>query len=413
MAYVSANWGEEPYLQTKNTTVTPSANWSGAETNAATITPDSGYDAMEKVNVKVPMLRDYTLMTVSQAETPSTVYNGNTAQSNSAKMLRVAPTKDGMSYTNSYLEVPASSAMGNATAADVAEGKTFSSGNGIALTGTGQMGEDLREDSLIKGFEIYKPRYVYDGNTRVSNDKILLKIAPGVNGTAHTKNDENYKTLYLDANSYLGTATKDKVLNTCSFSSQDGICLSGGMIERSASSETISAAKTYSKGYYPNDWTVTPGSTPTVKTEYVFQDYLDGTSPLLPDSASTRVLIREYPILPETGKDMLDRIIIHVSDTKIGHDIKGGHFYFYDNNLTWEDSYFFSRTDANAGHVKPIASLAGSVTSNARLGWNINSPSVDKCNFKLGIYLARSNYMTSSTLYGVNIYVYLRYSRTP
>lgn len=350
MAYVSANWGEEPYLQTKNTTVTPGANWSGAETNAAEINPDSGYDAMEKVNVKVPMLRDYTLMTVSQAETPSTVYNGNTAQSNSAKMLRVAPTKDGMSYTNSYLEVPASSAMGNATAADVAEGKTFSSGNGIALTGTGQMGEDLREDSLIKGFEIYKPRYVYDGNTRVSNDKILLKIAPGVNGTAHTKNDENYKTLYLDANSYLGTATKDKVLNTCSFSSQDGICLSGGMIERSASSETISAAKTYSKGYYPNDWTVTPDGGTAEQLD--FYDHI------------TKYTTQIAPKTTFSWKSY-----IKLEPNKTMNDVDYFAIILYDNAFVYtcvahpadtsanNTYYTFSRTDATAGHKKTVASF--------------------------------------------------------
>lgn len=397
MAYVSANWGEEPYLQTKNTTVTPGANWSGAETNAAEINPDSGYDAMEKVNVKVPMLRDYTLMTVSQAETPSTVYNGNTAQSNSAKMLRVAPTKDGMSYTNSYLEVPASSAMGNATAADVAEGKTFSSGNGIALTGTGQMGEDLREDSLIKGFEIYKPRYVYDGNTRVSNDKILLKIAPGVNGTAHTKNDENYKTLYLDANSYLGTATKDKVLNTCSFSSQDGICLSGGMIERSASSETISAAKTYSKGYYPNDWTVTPSGGSKIDTFFAW------TTGEIPTSHEVYKCFCEIRGLKRYISLSDCRYIdVTVMDGNTSYLV---YHWFYRDGFSAEQ-YVCANSADSAGHVRDLASTTNWTAANntKRLAVQFGFDDTDY-GFIVGYYAARSSYNNNFLRYFITVVV--------
>lgn len=128
-------------LQSKSVTgMTPSANWSGAYTNAYSISPDSGYTGMSSVSVTVPMVRDYSLFTVSTVETPSTVYNGDTAQSNSTKMLRIAPTKTGMVYTNSYLELGPSSYMGNATAADVLSGKTFSSSNGIQLTGTNSGG---------------------------------------------------------------------------------------------------------------------------------------------------------------------------------------------------------------------------------------------------------------------------------
>lgn len=106
-------------LQSKTTNVTPSANWSGTNTNTASITPDSGYAGMSQVNVSVPMLRDYTLFTASQTETPGTVYNGNNAQSNSAKMIRIAPTKDGMCYTNSYLSIKVSDVASVAGLEDV------------------------------------------------------------------------------------------------------------------------------------------------------------------------------------------------------------------------------------------------------------------------------------------------------
>lgn len=106
-------------LQTKTQNVKPSANWSGQNTNTASITPDSGYAGMSQVNVSVPMLRDYTLFTASQTETPSTVYNGDTAQSNSAKMIRIAPTKDGMCYTNSYLSLKVSDVASVAGLEDV------------------------------------------------------------------------------------------------------------------------------------------------------------------------------------------------------------------------------------------------------------------------------------------------------
>lgn len=128
-------------LQSKTVSgMTPSANWSGAYTSEYVISPDSGYDGMSSVSVTVPMIRDYSLFTVSTVETPSTIYNGDTAQSNSTKMLRIAPTKTGMVYTNSYLELGPSSYMGNATPADVLSGKTFSSSNGIQLTGTNSGG---------------------------------------------------------------------------------------------------------------------------------------------------------------------------------------------------------------------------------------------------------------------------------
>lgn len=127
-------------LQTKTTNVTPSANWSGTNTNTVAITPDSGYDGMSQVNVSVPMLRDYTLMTADTVDTPSTVYSGNTSQSNSQKLLRMKPTKDGMSYTGSYLYMQPNSYLGNASASDVLSGKTFSSSNGIQITGTGSGG---------------------------------------------------------------------------------------------------------------------------------------------------------------------------------------------------------------------------------------------------------------------------------
>lgn len=136
-------------LQTKTTNVTPSANWSGANTQTVAITPDSGYSGMDTVNVSVPMVRDNSLFTASTVDTPGTVYNGDTPQSNSKKLLRIAPTKTGMVYTNSYLYLQPNSYLGNATTDDVAAGKTFTSANGIQLTGTGSGGSDVHIDQQV------------------------------------------------------------------------------------------------------------------------------------------------------------------------------------------------------------------------------------------------------------------------
>ena len=126
-------------LQSKSANIVPTANWSGAWTTPYAINPDSGYVGMSMVAASVPMCRDHMLFSVTATETPSTVYTGDTSQSNTEKMLRIASTKSGMVYLNSYLNLPASSYMGNATAADVASGKTFSSAAGIQVTGTGNL----------------------------------------------------------------------------------------------------------------------------------------------------------------------------------------------------------------------------------------------------------------------------------
>lgn len=123
-------------LQTKQANVTPTASWSSEYTAYATVTKDSNYMGMESVQVRAPMIRDNTLVTASAVSTPSNVYNGDTAQSNSQKCLRIAPTKDGMAYTGSYLYLKPNSYLGDAAASNVLSGKTFSSANGIQITGT-------------------------------------------------------------------------------------------------------------------------------------------------------------------------------------------------------------------------------------------------------------------------------------
>lgn len=163
-------------LQSKSQTVTPSANWSESTTSSVSITPDSGYDGLSSVSVSAPMCRDYMLFQTSQVDTPATVYNGDTAQSNSAKHLRIKPTKDGMVYTASYLELPASSAMGNATAADVVAGKTFSSAAGIEVTGTGSSGTDTSDATLnsssqmLSGVTAYSNGVKYTGSITTINE---------------------------------------------------------------------------------------------------------------------------------------------------------------------------------------------------------------------------------------------------
>lgn len=123
-------------LQSKSQTVTPGASWSSSVTNSVTINPDSGYDGLSSVSVSTPMVRDNNVFLADGTATPSTVYNGDTSQSNTEKLLRIHPQKAGMVYTGSVLYVKANSYFGDATAADVVAGKTFSSASGILVTGT-------------------------------------------------------------------------------------------------------------------------------------------------------------------------------------------------------------------------------------------------------------------------------------
>lgn len=70
----------------------------------------------------------------------------------------------------------------------------------------------------------------------------------------------------------VGTATAADVLSSATFSSASSPTgATGGIQTRSASSETISTARSYDAGYYPNGWTVTPngGSEPTLQEKSV------------------------------------------------------------------------------------------------------------------------------------------------
>ena len=95
-----------PSIQTKDAgTQTPSASWSSSTTGSVTISKDSGYDGMSSVTFNCPMIRDNNILQYSTTSTPGTVYQGDTSVSNSKTLMRVAPYKDGMVYTGSYLYV--------------------------------------------------------------------------------------------------------------------------------------------------------------------------------------------------------------------------------------------------------------------------------------------------------------------
>ena len=86
-------------------TLTPSASWSSSTTGSLTISKDSSYDGMKNATFNLPMIRDGEMLHYSQKSTPSTIYKGDTSYSNSKELIRVAPYKDGMAYTGSYLYV--------------------------------------------------------------------------------------------------------------------------------------------------------------------------------------------------------------------------------------------------------------------------------------------------------------------
>ncbi len=86
-------------------TVTPSANWSGSSTSSYTITKDNNYDGMVNATFSVPMIRDDNIFQYVSSGTPATVYHGDSSYSNSKELMKIAPYKDGMVYTNSYLYV--------------------------------------------------------------------------------------------------------------------------------------------------------------------------------------------------------------------------------------------------------------------------------------------------------------------
>ncbi len=110
-SYSTASVSVTPSIQSKSAgTQYPSANWSGSTTGSVTINKDSGYDGMSSVTFNVPMIRDGEMLKYSTTTAPGTIYKGDTSYSNSKSLLRVAPYKDGMAYTGSYLYVDPSEA---------------------------------------------------------------------------------------------------------------------------------------------------------------------------------------------------------------------------------------------------------------------------------------------------------------
>ena len=153
--------------------ITPGHNWSEKETVPIVITPDDGYDYLTGSKCTVPMIRDNTLFTPTAVSTPSSVYDGDgDAQSNSQKLLRIAPTKDGMVYTDSYVYVQPNSYLGNAAASNVLVSGSMTDRTGWYTTGTA-------------GQKQYIPQGYHDGNTFVQcpNGSSGTSVTPSADGT--------------------------------------------------------------------------------------------------------------------------------------------------------------------------------------------------------------------------------------
>lgn len=201
-------------LQVKAASVTPQANWSDTYTQAAAVTPDSGYDGMSQVNVKVPMIRDNTLVTATGTSTPSTILNGDTSQSNSTKCLVMSPSKTGMVYTNGDLVLKPNSYLGDASSGNVLSGSTFSSSNGIQISGS-MANKGAWSTTGTAGSKTYIPEGYHNGNGYVQ--------CPSGSSPSGTKNITSNGTTsvsgYAYANvqvpasscSHSGTKTTDQI----------------------------------------------------------------------------------------------------------------------------------------------------------------------------------------------------------
>lgn len=201
-------------IQEKDAIVTPDARWSSAYTESVDVAPDDGYDAMTLVHVSTPMIRDNTLVTASGVSTPTTVYNGDTSQSNSDKCLKLAPTKTGMAYRESELYLKANSHLGDATANDVVAGKTFSSASGIQVTGTRQTNLQSKTVRATTSNQTVTPDSGYSGLSQVT-------VQPQIHSSTfnpYTQGDDmgqthSYRYLNLDNFTVIPTGTIELTAN--------------------------------------------------------------------------------------------------------------------------------------------------------------------------------------------------------
>ena len=217
-----------PKIEDFTGTRTPSVDgWSNLYTGYMTLSKPSSNDGWGNVKINVPFLRDGTLFQTSAVSSGSmTFYNGSesTAESYSGSYLRIAPIgRAGWIHPSSYAYMKPSTTFGNATRADVRNGKTFTSADGFALTGTmesGTFGNALSFD-VLSGKTFTNASGAYNGSMPNLADKYLggspeyqvgWKNSGSVtwydqNGTTHTLS-VNAVAITLGHTGYISNSTR-------------------------------------------------------------------------------------------------------------------------------------------------------------------------------------------------------------
>jgi hypothetical protein len=187
--------------------------------------------------------------------------------------------KDQLFREGSFITTYCDGELGTATAADVVKGKTFTSDSGLLIEGTHECEEGVTlptltnpgtSEDLVSGKQLIgADGSVIDGGVMevvsghhfstskevsVEFNEVLQKItATGIVREPGLCRLGSYLEVQCEASKF-GNATRDKVLQGATFTSENGVELDGSMVNRGSMSNTIDGINTTSvsgnDGYY-------------------------------------------------------------------------------------------------------------------------------------------------------------------